>query len=441
MVNQAVRPGIADWGVNWMIQLRWVAAIGVIAAPMSARVFGILLPTTMFVALGALVASYNAMLNLWVRRANAVAESGIHAQIIADLAALTAVFHFAGGIENPLLPFYAFHVIIAAIVLSRGASFGYAVLALALMLLLALAERGGTLAHWPLGDDPGGDRYRNTGSVAVVVSALAIVLFTVAYLSSVIADVLRSREAELLASNRSIAEQDRLKSQYVRLLAHSMMRRLEDVEQAVTSSLRELPPASADAPRGMLVRAQQWLASLHQFMQDVIELSRIRAAGTLAMSYVYLPRIVYQQVQDLLTLASERKIEITTDLPEGLPPIHGDPQALGQAVQNVVRNAIVYGATGSRVRVALGRRDNVLDVAVENEGMGIAAEDLPHVFDEFYRASRATVLEPRGTGLGLTIAKQVVEQHGGTISVTTEEGKGCRFVLSLPLEQRAGRLP
>ena len=94
------------------------------------------------------------------------------------------------------------------------------------------------------------------------------------------------------------------------------------------------------------------------------------------MSYVYLPRIVYQQVQDLLTLASERKIEIATDLPEGLPPIHGDPQALGQAVQNVLRNAIVYGAAGSTVRVALGRRDNFLDVAIENEGMGIAAEDL-----------------------------------------------------------------
>jgi signal transduction histidine kinase len=434
MTTPTARPAIADWGVNWMIRLRWVAAVGLVAAPLPARTFGIVLPITIFVALGVLVASYNAMFNLWVRRANAVAESGIHAQIIADLVALTAVFHFAGGIENPLLPFYAFHVVIAAVVLSQRASFGYAIMALALMVSLAVAERAGTLAHWPLGDAYAGDRYRNGDVVAIVVSALAIVLLVVAYLSSVIADVLRSREAELLASNRSLAEQDRLKSQYVRRLAHSMMRRLEDVEQAVSSSLRDLPPSGADAPRGMLVRAQQWLVSLHQFMQDVVDLSRIRAAGTLAMSYVYLPRIVYQQVQDLVALASERKIQIATDLPDGIPPIHGDPQALGQALQNVLRNAVVYGATGSTVRVGLRKRDNLLDVAVENEGIGIASEDLPHVFDEFYRAGPATVVEPRGTGLGLTIARQVVEQHGGSISVSSEAGKGCRFVLSLPLE-------
>jgi signal transduction histidine kinase len=434
MTTPTARPAIADWGVNWMIRLRWVAAVGLVAAPLPARTFGIVLPITIFVALGVLVASYNAMFNLWVRRANAVAESGIHAQIIADLVALTAVFHFAGGIENPLLPFYAFHVVIAAVVLSQRASFGYAIMALALMVSLAVAERAGTLAHWPLGDAYAGDRYRSGDVVAIVVSALAIVLLVVAYLSSVIADVLRSREAELLASNRSLAEQDRLKSQYVRRLAHSMMRRLEDVEQAVSSSLRDLPPSGADAPRGMLVRAQQWLVSLHQFMQDVVDLSRIRAAGTLAMSYVYLPRIVYQQVQDLVALASERKIQIATDLPDGIPPIHGDPQALGQALQNVLRNAVVYGATGSTVRVGLRKRDNLLDVAVENEGIGIASEDLPHVFDEFYRAGPATVVEPRGTGLGLTIARQVVEQHGGSISVSSEAGKGCRFVLSLPLE-------
>jgi signal transduction histidine kinase len=434
MTTPAARPAIADWGVNWMIRLRWVAAVGLVAAPLPARTFGIVLPITIFAALGVLVASYNAMFNLWVRRANAVAESGIHAQIIADLVALTAVFHFAGGIENPLLPFYAFHVVIAAVVLSQRASFGYALMALALMVSLAVAERAGALTHWPLGNAYAGDRYRSGDVVAIVVSALAIVLLVVAYLSSVIADVLRSREAELLASNRSLAEQDRLKSQYVRRLAHSMMRRLEDVEQAVSSSLRDLPPSGADAPRGMLLRAQQWLVSLHQFMQDVVDLSRIRAAGTLAMSYVYLPRIVYQQVQDLIALASERKIQIAADLPDGIPPIHGDPQALGQAVQNVLRNAVVYGATGSTVRVGLRKRDNLLDITVENEGIGIATEDLPHVFDEFYRAGPATVVEPRGTGLGLTIARQVVEQHGGSISVSSEAGKGCRFVLSLPLE-------
>jgi signal transduction histidine kinase len=437
--DRTPRAPMPEWSVLWMVRLRWVAAAGLSIAPLPALAVGARLPTAIFFALGVLIASYNAVLNLWVRRAGAVAESGIHAQIAADLLALTAVLHFAGGIESPILPFYTFHVIIAAVVLSRRASFGYAAAAVGLTLALALAERAATFDHWPLGDAASDDRYRRADVIAVLVSAQAALLLTVAYLSSVIADVLRSRESELLASNRSLAEQDRLKSQYVRLLAHSMMRRIEDVEQAVTAGLGGLPQAGLDVSRGMLSRAQQWLASLRQFMQDVVDLSRIRAAGTPATSYVYLPRIVHQQVQELLGLANARRIEIATELPDGTPPLRGDPQTLGQALQNVLRNAIVYGLPGSTVRVGLARRDSILDLTVENEGIGIAAEDLPHVFDEFYRASRASVIEPRGSGLGLTIAKQVVEQHGGSISVASEEGKGCRVVLGLPLEsERAG---
>ncbi len=441
MASRGERRAMADWGVAWMIRLRWIAAFCLVAAPAVARLLNVRVSIGTFVALGGLVASYNAVLNIWVRRTGAVAEAGIHAQIVADLVAFAAVFHFSGGIENPLLSFYAFHVMIAAIVLSRRDSFVYATLAGSLIAAFALAERSGILAHRSLGAGWSAGRFDDRGFVAVIVLANAALLFIVAYLSSVIGDVLRRREADLIASNRSLDQQDRLKSQYVLLLAHSMMRRLEDVQQAVASAQRDLPPTGTEATRGMLVRARQWLGTLRQFMQDVIDLSRIRAAGTLATSYVYVPRIVYQQVQDLQALGEERHIRIAAELGAEIPPIKGDPQALGQAVQNVLRNAIVYGTPGSVVRVTLAVRDDMLELGVENDGIGIAAEDLPHIFEEFYRASRARELDPRGSGLGLSIAKHVVEQHGGSIQVSSEEGKGCRFLLRFPASERAAEVP
>ena len=416
-----------------MIRLRWLAAAGLAVAPWPARLVGAPLSPWTFLALGVVVASYNALINLWVRRTGAVAEAGVHAQIGADLAALAVVFHFSGGIENPLLPFFAFHVMIAAIVLSRAASFTYASVAAGLVGALALAERAGALAHQPFLDLAGSNLYQRGPFVAAVVSAETALLFIVAYLTSDIGDLLRRREAALVRSNQALADEDRLKSQYMLRLAHSLLHRLEDVERATSSALRDLSAGASESARGMLGRAQQWLASLHRYVQDVVDLSRIRAAGTPVLSYVYLPRIVYQQVQDLQALAAERNIRIRAEVDDDTSPIMGDPQALGQALENVLRNAIVYGTPDSTVRVGLHAQDNALDLTVENDGMGIAAGDLPHVFEEFYRGEKAREVDPRGSGLGLSIARHVMEQHGGSISVASEEGKGCRFVLSVPL--------
>lgn len=410
---------VTEWGVAWLIRLRWIAVAGILAAPAVAWALGLRLATLRFLVLAAVVASYNALLWRWSRQGRAVPELLIHTQIVADVLALTWLFHLSGGVENPLLPMYGFHVVISAIVLSRAASFLYAGVAVALAALLAASETNGVEVI----DRP--------SSVPFVLAAQATVLFILAYLASVIGDVLRRREASLVELNRSLAEQDRRKSQYVLMLGHSMLLRLQDIERALTTASEELPRDLPDSPRGMLARARQWLSGLRALVQDVVDLSRIRATAAPAMSVVYLPRLIYQGVAELQLQAREKNVSFDVEVPPQVPPLNGNAPGLAQALDNLLRNAITYSRPGGTVRVSLAEKDGALELAVADEGIGIAARDLPHIFEEFYRAERAREVEASGTGLGLAIVKYVVEQHRGEVRVESEEGKGSRFTMRL----------
>jgi signal transduction histidine kinase len=410
---------VAEWGLAWMIRVRWIAAAGILAAPAAAGALDLRLPLVRFAVLAAVVAGFNALLWRWTRRGPAVPELPIHAQIVADLLALTWLFHLAGGVGNPLLSMYAFHVVIAGILLSRAASFLYAGLAVGLVSLLARVNLAPEVFERPR-------------SVLVVVLAQAAVFLIIAYLASLIGEVLRRREASLVELNQSLAEQDRRKSQYVLMLGHSMLLRLQDIERALTTVGEELPRDLPESPKGLLARARQWLAGLRALVQDVVDLSRMRASPVPARSLVYLPRLVYKGVAELEPQAREKNVAFAVEMPPQVLPISGNAAGLSQALDNLLRNAITYSRAGGTVRVSLIESDGWIELAVEDEGIGISSADQAHIFEEFYRAGRAREVEASGTGLGLAIVKYVAEQHGGEVRVSSEEGKGSRFTLRLP---------
>jgi heavy metal sensor kinase len=132
----------------------------------------------------------------------------------------------------------------------------------------------------------------------------------------------------------------------------------------------------------------------------------------------------------LRPLAEERRIALRI---ETLPvELRGDEQRLGQVVTNLVGNAIHYNREGGEVRVMTGADGAAVWVSVADNGPGIAAEHLPHVFERFYRADKARSWSEGRSGLGLAICKAIVDAHGGTIEATSTEGAGAKFVVRLP---------
>jgi signal transduction histidine kinase len=134
--------------------------------------------------------------------------------------------------------------------------------------------------------------------------------------------------------------------------------------------------------------------------------------------------------------AAKRRIALRLHLPDQPVRIRHDPQRIGQVVQNLVLNAIKFTGRSGSVDVSLESVEDGARIAVVDTGVGIDAEELPHIFERFYRGSQANEARGSGSGLGLAIVRSIVDMHGGSIEVESQVGRGSRFTVILPADPR-----
>ncbi|MDB5254702.1 MAG: histidine kinase [Candidatus Nomurabacteria bacterium] len=174
------------------------------------------------------------------------------------------------------------------------------------------------------------------------------------------------------------------------------------------------------------------LNNLTTMTSDLLELSRGKSvkAGPLILS-----TIVQQQVSQLQGLAVQKKIELsfTASLASKEAVINGEKQALGRIFKNIIANALTYTREGGLVTVSVERSYKDVLVTIVDNGIGISEKDLPHIFKRFYKADNAR--SGSGTGLGLALTKDIVEQYHGTINIKSELGNGTIVVVTLPVKQ------
>jgi two-component system phosphate regulon sensor histidine kinase PhoR len=188
-------------------------------------------------------------------------------------------------------------------------------------------------------------------------------------------------------------------------------------------------------------RAVQYLATLERhteqltnLVDDLLSLSRLDSAPAAVPSPrpVQLGRVV-ARVAELMRPAAEKKgHKLVVDLGDGVHPVVGNAEYLERAIGNLVENAIKYTKEDGLIRVTVGGDQDHSTVEVADNGIGIAAEDLPRIFERFYRAERSRSREMGGTGLGLSIVKHIVQAHQGTIDVQSTPGQGSTFRLTFP---------
>jgi signal transduction histidine kinase len=152
---------------------------------------------------------------------------------------------------------------------------------------------------------------------------------------------------------------------------------------------------------------------------------------------VDLGRITADVMESCAPLATAARVHIDHDIASDLPVILGDPQALRSAIQNLVTNALKYGADGGwvgiDVRASGSGSKRAVTVTVRDRGLGVDADDRRHVFEPFYRGRRAIDAQVRGNGLGLSLVKRIAEAHGGRVALASEPGAGAAFTLSVPV--------
>jgi len=226
---------------------------------------------------------------------------------------------------------------------------------------------------------------------------------------------------------------ERMKSTHLRKMSHELRAPLNAAKSLINilkaGYKGELPPPALETLDRISTRLDEMLA----IVNSILTLSRVRDARlTQEREWVDFGRIVSEVVEGLRANALAKNIDLQVDLLRGIPHIWGVPEALREIASNLIDNAIRYTPKGGRVEVLLYPHEGDIIFQVSDTGIGIPPEDLPHIFEEFYRSRNAKDFVHEGTGLGLSIVKSAVEAHNGEIEVFSELGKGTTFTVTLP---------
>jgi two-component system phosphate regulon sensor histidine kinase PhoR len=202
--------------------------------------------------------------------------------------------------------------------------------------------------------------------------------------------------------------------------------------KAMVETLQDGAISDGKAARDFLGRIDSEVDRLTQLVAELTELSRIETGkAELKLEPVELNQLAEEVIAQLNPQAERQRLTVNKKLAAKLPPVPADRARLRQVIVNLLHNAIKFTPAGGRITVSSRLGDGAVVISIADSGAGIAREDLPHVFERFYKGDKARAEE--GTGMGLAIAKHIVEAHGGKIGVVSEEGKGATFSFSLPL--------
>jgi two-component system sensor histidine kinase/response regulator len=244
-------------------------------------------------------------------------------------------------------------------------------------------------------------------------------------------------EAHRLNQEKAMLEElDRVKSAFMRTTAHELRAPLAAIQSYITLILQGY--ASIEDQRPMLERTEQRAAELLELVDDLLNLARLKELKAEPKKQSVSLEKILDDVLSLHTPEAERKRIALKLETRPCPPVAADPAHVKQLWTNLISNAIKYTPEGGQVTVRLFPQNGGSVVGeVQDTGIGIADEDLPNLFQEFFRTDRAKAFAQRGTGLGLSIVKQIVQQYGGEIGVESKLGEGARFTFRLPVANKS----
>ncbi|MFC2049724.1 sensor histidine kinase [Chloroflexota bacterium] len=451
--------------LNTFVRMRWFAILGVIIATLIAsRVLHIGFPTLPVYIICALMVLYNLIALRQARSLKKVSPGlvvhkartygDIH--VFIDITILAVLLHFTGGIENPFIFFFLFHIILASIGLPYRTVYMLATFAIALVTLLVGLEYAGVIPHHNLVGFASPTLYKDPSYILAILVTLAVLLYASANMATAVSGELRKRQREVLAlreqlleektrelekSTKEVARLEEEKSRFLRFLgiaAHDLKAPLTAIQSFLWVMLSGYAGKLNEKQGNMLERSSRRITELLDLISDLLDIPRIETGQIVQeMKEISLLEVVKGCVDDISTRAADKGIQIKLELPKSLSKINGSSPRLRQVVSNLLDNAITYTLKGE-VAVRVSEQDNDICVEVMDTGVGIPPEDLSQLFDDFFRGSN--VEEAKGTGLGLSIAKRIVEAHRGRIWAETpcaETNKGSKFAFTLPKVSKA----
>ncbi|MBU4342447.1 MAG: HAMP domain-containing histidine kinase [Candidatus Omnitrophica bacterium] len=423
--------------IHWLIKLRWIAVTGVfLSVFIAVNVLKIPVPDIPLYAIALILGIYNLTSLVYVNRSRAnfpaLANRIANTQIAIDLFILASLVHFSGGIENPFIFYFIFHMIIASILLSRRASFLQATFAVILFSMMVALEYLGILPHYCLVGFVSSDLHNNAIHISGIAFVFVSTLYIAVYMATSISRRLREREASLKEANALLKQKDRIKSEYVLRVTHDIKEHLAAIQSCIEPVTGGIVGSLNEKQMNLLQRADERAGKLMFFVKALLEVTSIKLSKEIRMGHFDFSDMLKDAIHTIARKAGNKNIFLSSTVEPGIQKIRGAREYIQELISNLLANSVKYTPRNGKVDIDVIDKGNSILIQIKDTGIGIPGEELSKVFDEFYRASNAREIEKDGTGLGLSIAKQVVARHNGKIWVESVQGKGTTFFIMLP---------
>ena len=250
---------------------------------------------------------------------------------------------------------------------------------------------------------------------------------------SALATAFNQMAEQLQAADQKQRELESLRRDLIAWVSHDLQTPLTSM-RAILEALSDRVVEEPEMVSRYLLTAQREVMSLSALIDDLFQMSQLDAGGfPLHRAPASLTDLVSDTIESFSQLAKQQEITLEGQVESDVDPVLMDTQAIGRVLNNLISNALRHTPARGRVSVWVRRAASGVDVTVSDTGEGIRAQDIPHIFERFYRgdASR-TRIRGTGAGLGLAIARGIMRAHGGDIQVQSEPGKGTQFTFHLP---------
>jgi signal transduction histidine kinase len=344
----------------------------------------------------------------------------------ADMILATLLIHYTGGINSPLTALYF-------LLLLSGSIFGFTLLDYVLSCQIAVAfaatallEAFAIIPHYPLGKFFGAS-HLDLLFISAAVSTLFLACLLITRIASYLANQLREKQKEITALSNAQVD-------FVSMMMHETKSPLTSIIGYTDILSNGGLGTVADQQREPLTIIKRQSHRILALVNDLLSLARLESGrAKIEKKKAVFGDLASRVVEEIGPALETKRLKLIQEIDPKTPPVNIDEEKVAEVLTNLLSNAVKFSGDGGRIFLSAALQGKEVQVAVRDEGIGINAGDVAHIFEKFYRAGKESA-ERKGTGLGLALSRLIVEAHGGKLwAVSAGPGQGAVFYFTLPL--------
>jgi signal transduction histidine kinase len=407
----------------WFVRLRWGALLLMLLVILTSIYPGrLLVPIVPLLGIIAVAALYNLIFPFMVRRYRWFSENVIFTYLrsSADILVVTIMIHFSGGIESPFTLLYVLELTAISVFGFEQIAYFLAFQSAFLYVSTTYLEAFSFIKHYRLIESPG----TNYGAAKGL--ALFFTLILTVYIASYLAGKLREKQKEIEALSNAQAD-------FVSMVMHETKSPLTSIigysDILISGGLGAVSDKLQE-PLNIIKRQSNRILLM---VNDLLSLARLESGRTkFEQKPASLAELANHVIEEAGPSLNAKNLKMILEADPKTPAARIDEDKILEVLTNLISNAIKFSGDGGRIFLTITPQGKEIMVSVRDEGIGIKENDLPHIFEKFYRASKEAA-DRKGTGLGLALSKLIVEAHGGKLwAVSAGPGQGAVFYFTVP---------